>query len=197
MALTPSPNAQPKVGSFLLAEPFMDDPWFGRHVVFLCDYEQQGETMGFVLNNYIQEPLSELLPDIGAWAEGVRVSIGGPVLPSQLFFLHRFKSPVGESCMIGDQLYLGGQFEDVCAALDSGAEKIADIRFFLGYSGWSSGQLLKEIKSKSWYLHYLPRKNRMEQLFDAQADNLWEDMLSSKGPAFVRAAKSPRNPNHN
>ena len=197
MALTPSPNAKPKVGSFLLAEPFMEDPWFGRHVVFLCDYEDGGETMGFVLNNYIEEPLSELMPELGDWAAQQRVSIGGPVLSTQLFFVHRFKLPIEESCAIGGNMFLGGQFDDIVEALNSGAVDPVDVRFFLGYSGWSSGQLIEEIKGKSWYLHFMPSQPREELVFDTSNDDLWQEMLSSKGPAFALAALSPRNPNHN
>lgn len=197
MALTPSPNAKPKVGSFLLAEPFMEDPWFGRHVVFLCDYEDGGETMGFVLNNYIEEPLSELIPELGDWAAQQRVSIGGPVLSTQLFFIHRFKLPMEESCSIGGDMFLGGRFDDIVNALNSGAVNPVDVRFFLGYSGWSSGQLIEEIKGKSWYLHFMPSQPREERVFDTSNDDLWQEMLSSKGPAFALAALSPRNPNHN
>jgi putative transcriptional regulator len=197
MALTPSPNARPKVGSFLLAEPFMDDPWFGRHVVFLCDYEKDGETMGFVLNNYIDEPLSALLPELGDWANDQRVSIGGPVLSTQIFFVHKLGHLVDEACEIEEGLYLGGRFESVVEAMESGDVDSKDIRFFLGYSGWSTGQLLDEIREKSWYLHFLPSKNRAEQLFDTAADEIWQEMLSSKGPSFAQAAQSPRNPNLN
>lgn len=197
MALTPSPNAKPKVGSFLLAEPFMEDPWFGRHVVFLCDYEDGGETMGFVLNNYIEEPLSELIPELGDWAAQQRVSIGGPVLSTQLFFIHRFKLPMEESCSIGGNMFLGGRFDDIVEALNSGAVNPVDVRFFLGYSGWSSGQLIEEIKGKSWYLHFMSSQPREERVFDTSNEDLWQEMLSSKGPAFALAALSPRNPNHN
>ena len=45
----PPADVEPKPGQFLLSEPFLDDPWFGRKVVFLCDHDEQG-SLGFVLN---------------------------------------------------------------------------------------------------------------------------------------------------
>jgi putative transcriptional regulator len=145
--------------------------------------------MGFVLNNYIEEPLSALLPELGDWASDQRVSIGGPVLSTQIFFVHRLGHLVDEASEIAKGLYLGGRFESVVEAMESGDVDSKDIRFFLGYSGWSTGQLLDEIREKSWYLHFLPSKNRAEEI--------WQEMLSSKGPSFAQAAQSPRNPNLN
>ena len=57
----PLADAEPKPGQFLLSEPFLDDPWFGRKVVFLCDHDEQG-SLGFVLNNGMGRNLTSSCP---------------------------------------------------------------------------------------------------------------------------------------
>ena len=84
----PPANAEPKPGQFLLSEPFLDDPWFGRKVVFLCDHDEQG-SLGFVLNNGMGRNLTSLLPDAEPWGLDHEVHRGGPVHADSLFCLHR------------------------------------------------------------------------------------------------------------
>ena len=39
---TPTEKAVPKVGDVLLSEPFLDDPYFGRKAVLLCENNKDG-----------------------------------------------------------------------------------------------------------------------------------------------------------
>jgi putative transcriptional regulator len=52
MDFAPDKNIKPAKGQVLLAEPFLNDPYFKRTVIFLCEHNQEG-SFGFVLNNYI------------------------------------------------------------------------------------------------------------------------------------------------
>ena len=45
-------NEKPEKGSVLISDPFLNDPYYGRSVVVLCEHNQDG-TFGFVLNNYL------------------------------------------------------------------------------------------------------------------------------------------------
>ena len=55
-------------GGILISDPFLDDPYFGRSVVILCEHNVEG-TFGFVLNNYAEIDLHKIdkkFPDINA-----------------------------------------------------------------------------------------------------------------------------------
>ena len=39
---TPSNHATLAPGNVLLSEPFLDDPYFGRKVVLLCEHNEEG-----------------------------------------------------------------------------------------------------------------------------------------------------------
>ncbi|MFM7472378.1 MAG: YqgE/AlgH family protein, partial [Crocinitomicaceae bacterium] len=68
------------------------------------------------------------------------------------------------------------------------------VRFFIGYSGWSEGQLEEEIKESSW----LAVNNiSTEMIMDTQNDKLWEMCLEKQGKRFKVISKFPRNPEDN
>ena len=52
-----------------------------------------------------------------------------------------------------------------------------DIRFFLGYSGWSEGQLEGEMKQKSWIVTSASKT----LVFRNDIDNTWKDALKQLG----------------
>ena len=78
---TPSSHGKPEPGKVLLAEPFMADPHFGRKAILLCEHNDEG-SFGFVLNNFIEVGLNELLDDLPTLE--CRLSLGGPVKNSNL-----------------------------------------------------------------------------------------------------------------
>ena len=86
MEIVPDSTAKPRAGQFLLSEPFLTDPWFGRKTVFLCDHDADG-TVGLVLDNGTGRRLKEVLPESEAWGIDHEVSLGGPVHDDSLFFL--------------------------------------------------------------------------------------------------------------
>ena len=70
---TPANNLKPKVGDILLSEPFLNDPFFGRKAVLLCE-NNEGGSFGLVLNNYIDINAKDLLDGFPAIEN--RMSIG-------------------------------------------------------------------------------------------------------------------------
>lgn len=196
MEFVPSPDAEPRTGQFLLAEPFMSDMWFGRKVVFLCDHDEDG-TLGFVLDNFTERPLHAVLDDARDWRLNQRVSMGGPVHDDSLFYLHRLGKEVTGAMPVLPGLWLGGDFDELKAALSSGRYGDGDVRFFVGYSGWNGGQLESEIKGKSWYVHDAALEDKLQAIFHPPSEGLWKGMLASKGPGFARASALPVDPSLN
>ncbi|MDX1365732.1 MAG: YqgE/AlgH family protein, partial [Arenibacter latericius] len=69
-----------------------------------------------------------------------------------------------------------------------------DIRFFLGYSGWSSLQLEEELHSKSWIV-----ANNIYHcnIIQKSADAFWREKMLELGGNYLIWSNSPENPNLN
>ena len=76
-----SSNQQIEKGVLLLAEPFMEDPYFKRAAVLLCENHPQG-TLGFILNKPTQVRLEDVLEDFPPF--DAPVYYGGPVQADRL-----------------------------------------------------------------------------------------------------------------
>lgn len=68
-----------------------------------------------------------------------------------------------------------------------------DIRFFLGYSGWSKEQLNEELSITSW----LVRENNFKNLFKVGINNFWKNELIKIGGIYRIWANAPKNPSLN
>jgi len=144
-------NHSAQKGKVLLAEPFMQDPYFKRSVVLLCEHAPEG-SVGFILNHEMSLKINEVIDDFPDF--NVPVFLGGPVKPENLFFLHQMKDLPG-SIRITEGLYWSGDFEVLKARIERKEVKTNQIRFFLGYSGWDNEQLSMEIEQQSWIIHRL------------------------------------------
>jgi len=177
-----------KKGSLLISDPFMDDHYFGRSVVFLCEHDEEG-SFGFVLNNYIDMDLHEMdekFPDISA-----KISIGGPMSKENLFFIHRIGMEIQGTTIIAPGVYYGGDFNQLSNLLKENNELKSQVRFFIGYSGWSIGQLAEELNEKSW----IPVSNiPLDMLFNTADSKLWSNCLELQGDKFRMMSKFPVNP---
>lgn len=181
----------PEPGRVLVSEPFLNDTFFTRSVIFLCDYSPDG-SFGFVLNNFMEIGMKELIPDFPD--VDIRVSIGGPVDKSNLFFIHSLGDKIPNSQKISGDLFIGGTFEKVKELLMENKENAKHFRFFIGYSGWDEGQLESELKEKSWVV----LKNFSQDLIlDDGKDDLWKDLMAKMGGKFEVMANFPKNPSDN
>jgi putative transcriptional regulator len=183
-------NETTEKGSVLISDPFSDDIYFGRSVVLICEHNDEG-TFGFVLNNFIDIDLHELeesFPDIQA-----KISFGGPVSKENLYYIHSIKD-VKDSLKIRNNLFYGGDFDQVCSEIKSLENPNEYIRFFIGYSGWSNGQLEEEIENQSWIT-----ANNIDTsiILDTSIDNLWKICLDKQGERFKMMTKFPKNPMDN
>ncbi|MFN8280663.1 MAG: YqgE/AlgH family protein [Saprospiraceae bacterium] len=165
-------------GDMLIAEPFMLDPNFKRAAVLIVDHEDDLGTVGFVLNKKSPYKIEELLDDIGDF-EG-DVYYGGPVANNILHFLHNVGDMVEDSLGICRGVYWGGDFTAFKFLMAQGLIKPENVRFFLGYSGWSPHQLSEEIKEGSWIIEEMDSN----YLFKTDPDNLWKVILQSKGEVY-------------
>ena len=184
-------KSKPQRGSILISEPFLDDDYFSRSVILLCDHNDEG-SFGFVLNKYVESPLHELIEDFPTVE--AKISIGGPVDTSNLFFIHQLGDQLDDSVKFSKDFYLGGDFKELTKLINSDAAKAERIRFFLGYSGWTSDQLKDELEEKSWIVI---NDYNEDLIFSTNDDEIWKHLMEKLGGKFEVMSKFPINPSHN
>lgn len=190
MKLTPENISKPAAGKILLSEPFLNDPYFKRAAILLCEHNEEG-SFGFVLNNYISMSVDQImkeLPEISS-----KVSIGGPVQNSNLYYLHTLGNSILESREIVEGIYLGGDFQLLKSKILAGEVDEDKIRFFVGYSGWSANQLEEEMEQNSWFV----TDATPDLVMDVTSIDLWGEFLKKMGPEFAKMIDLPEDPNMN
>jgi putative transcriptional regulator len=181
---------KPEKGRLLISEPYLPDPNFERTVVLLCEHNEEG-SFGFVVNKPSIIKINEVMEDVRSIEE--TVYIGGPVQQDTLHFLHR-NTNVNNAVRIRDEIYWGGEFENLLAQLDTAAIKSGDVRFYLGYSGWGKGQLEIELQEDSWIVCDFVTD---ELLFDTEPTVIWKKALENMGGRFSVYSNYPLDPRLN
>lgn len=181
---------EPGPGILLIAEPFLKDPNFQRTVVLLCDHQVEG-SFGFVINREFEHTLDELMNDMDQLR--LPVYYGGPVQMDTIHFLHMYPDIISGSFEVINGIYWGGDFETAVESLKDGTIQPDRIRFFLGYSGWSQGQLNSEIKEKSWLTAEATRK----LVFHKTVADIWKDSLKHLGGDYEMMSNYPIDPQLN
>jgi len=173
-------------GKVLLAEPFMMDPYFRRSVVLLCEHNTDG-SLGFILNKQIDMALNELITDFPKFNSSVYY--GGPVQTDTIHYIHNVGELLDDSKEIATGVFWGGDFEKLKLLVSSDLIQPGNIRFFVGYSGWSEGQLGEELNIGSWVLADMESNN----VFKKEHDELWQFAMNKKGDTYSIIAQMPDN----
>lgn len=177
-------------GRGLIAEPFMLPP-FKRAVILLTEYSDEG-AVGFILNQPSEFLLGDLLPEV-SYSE-IPVFIGGPVESNTLHFIHCCPEKIDQGKEIVKDVYWGGDFNIVMKLILNYQLNGNEIRFFSGYSGWTSRQLDNEIKEDSWIV---TNKLTKETIFTGDETRLWREEVISLGKRYAHIANFPENPSFN
>ena len=172
-------------GNLLIADPsILNDDSFNRSIILLTEHNHQS-SVGFILNRPLKYTLNDVIPDINCF---FTVYQGGPVEQDNLYFLHRIPHLISDSTQISENVFWGGNFNILKNLLLNNAIKSTEIRFFLGYSGWSADQLNDEIQNQSWFVS----KNDFENIFSVDNESLWKNKLIQKGGEYKIWANAPR-----
>ena len=183
-------SLKPSKGKILIAEPsILGDDSFNRSVILLSEHNESG-SVGFILNKPSQYTIRDLLPEIDS---SFKIYFGGPVSENNLYFVHKVPELIPDSIEITNGIYWAGDFETVQYLLKDNILSKNDIRFFLGYSGWSKSQLEDELTSTSW----LVVENEFKNLFKIGHNNFWKNELIKIGGVYKIWANSPKNPSLN
>lgn len=179
----------PAQGSILISEPFLQDAYFQRAVVLLVEHTDNG-SMGFVLNKKTDLTVNSFFTDLEDFPE-MPIYLGGPVSSNRLFFLHSLGDLfIPDTVRITDDLFFDGDFDALKHYILSGHPVEGKIKFFLGYSGWTKGQLKSEIDRNSWVVSH----HRTNDIFQANGESFWKDSLEVLGDGYQTWTKYPKDP---
>lgn len=175
-------------GTVLISKPLIGDGFFEQSVIYITEHSETG-TLGFTLNKpsliYVQDIIEEIPGEDF-------LNFGGPVEQDALFFLHDIDT-LKDSYPVGGGLYLGGDFDALKDIIKTARDLEVEpfkCRFFLGYSGWSPGQLQEEIEGNTWIVLNPPMDfNPLELDSDA-----WRDQMKKLGGEYTIWANTPEDP---
>lgn len=171
----------PSRGSLLVAKPTVEDFCFKRSVTLIVDNDDEEGTMGLIVNRPTLITLENVMPEVEG-ASRVPLYLGGPVGTNQLFFIHTLGPEViPQSEQVVPGVYLGGDFEAVKIYLASDGPLEGKMKFMIGYSGWSAGQLNDELKRHDWAVL---KDNAAQLIFNHQDQELWERAVASFGEHY-------------
>jgi putative transcriptional regulator len=139
----------PEKGKILISEPFLADTFFNRSIVYLTDHTPKG-SVGFILNKKLEIKVKETISGFDLCDD--LLNMGGPVAPDTLHYLHTAGELIPKSVSVDGNIFWGGEINAIKSLIASGKIDKSKIRFFLGYSGWTAGQLDRELKENSWVI---------------------------------------------
>jgi len=171
-------------GSLLIAHPSLLDPNFRKSVLYISANDAQEGSFGLTLNRPAGRTVAEILPgkELGALGR-VPVFLGGPVQADQLVFASFRWHEETERLECQHHLVI----DDAEQILH---DETVIVRAFVGYAGWSKGQLEGELAQRSWLVGKAPR-----DILDLErCPTLWRDITSSYGPWFQLLAEAPDEP---
>lgn len=188
-------QSTPDSGSILVAEPFLNEPYFGHAVVSLIDYSPKEGATGVVMNHSTGYNLQDLLEGIRS-EENIPVFCGGPVGQDRLYYLHTLGDKIIPGArLFAPGLYVGGDYDSMTAYVNAGYPVEGNVRFFIGYSGWTGGQLENELDQEAWVC--APGLSEPEQALVLQGDAYWHRAVRSLGENYRPWQLVPANPRNN
>lgn len=175
-------------GHLLIAGPGLWDPNFRRSVVLIGHHDDTG-AVGVVLNRVTEVSVLEAAPPLADLVgPGEPLYIGGPVQPQAAVVVADFEHPERAEVLALDSIGFLPEEAD--------PEQIGGLRrarVFAGYAGWGAGQLESELEQDSWIVE----RARPQDVFTADPEKLWSDVLRRKGPAYGLLRTMPMDPSTN
>ena len=170
-----------------MAHPSLLDPNFRRSVLFMTAHDDEDGAHGIIINRPTGKTVADLLPsqDMGVLA-ALPVFLGGPVAQDQLTFAVFRRQTSGGLIECKPHL-------EVEEARELAGRKSASVRAFIGYSGWSKGQLETEMKQKAWIV----REPDKDALDIDKIGELWPSIMRGLGPWYRLLASAPDDPSRN
>lgn len=183
----------PQAGNMIISEPMLSEPYFSRSAVYLIESPESGGFLGLAMNKETSITLKDLMPEISR-GEEVKAFCGGPVEMERMFILHKLPHVFKNSYEMKSGIYVGADLDTLIDYLDSDGDIEGKLRLFLGYSGWTEGQLEAEIRRKSWALNPNPD---ISKLLEGKGLDYWQREVRQLGEDYRSWLMVPPDPSFN
>ncbi len=177
-----TPNSPQNLeGKLLLADPSLREANFFKSVILLAEHSHDEGAFGLVLNHPSGKHVGEILtdPEFAPLAK-VRVFDGGPVGRDHLTFAAFWQK---------DQKLAFATRMSAEQAVKYSQRPNTMVHAFIGYSGWSQGQLEEELENQAWHPVQAPR-TLLSQPHDI---TLWSEALRRISPFHHILTLAPEN----
>ena len=156
----------------LVAMPTLADPNFAQTVTLICEHSVDRGALGIVVNKPLPMKLADVLSQmkidpLDAHIGERPVLRGGPVHTDRGFVLHRPGGQWDSSHQVSGLIQVTTS-RDVLAAMANG-EGPERAFIALGYAGWESGQLEREMLDNAWLS--IPADEHL--VFDLPYEDRW------------------------
>lgn len=127
--------------------PHVKDELFEKSVIYIYEHDDQG-AMAFIINKLLPISMGDILRQLNMELPSFKANElfllqGGPVSKEQLYVVQFASTKTGQLTL--------AQPQDLLHAFAKG-EQLENTLPFLGYAGWSSGQLEKELINNDWLI---------------------------------------------
>ena len=187
----PDNKLEPQKGGILISEPFLQDNYFKRAIVLITEHDEIEGTVGFVLNKPVDIAIDEIVENFPK--TDASLSLGGPVNTNTLHYIHTLGDIIPNSNKVTGNICWGGDFDVIERLIQSGNIDKSQIKFFLGYSGWSPNQLKEEIEQSAWLVAELEPGKIMAPM----NRHFWKRHLKNLGKKYEMWSKFPEDPELN
>ncbi len=170
--LRPGAVKELAAGKLLVAARDLPDPSFAETVVLLIEFSDQG-AMGLIVNQQTEVPLARLFPNLTPpQAKTTTVFSGGPVRVQEILALLRSDRTHTDSLNVVSDVHLVRSREllDEILAAGTGPDRL---RVYVGYAGWSPGQLDQETAHHAWHVF----DGDGSIVFDPDPGSLWSRQI--------------------
>ncbi len=136
-----------KAGIYINSTAALNESFFEQTTILIFEHNEAGST-GFVMNRPFEKSLSDLIEF--NHVKPFPLMDGGPVDRDHLFVLHKRPDLIDGGKAIPNELYIGGNMEQVIEAINTKDVNQQEIQLFIGYCGWDAGELEAEVEEGSW-----------------------------------------------
>ncbi len=168
-------------GKLLVASPHIEDPYFGKSIIYVCAHDESG-AIGLIVNQKIGMISSKDLflgvmkSDEMPKSRNIPLMFGGPVNTDMLLILSKKKDD--EKSLITQSFIV---HTDVIAFLQEQENKKNEMEKFIltkGVSAWDSQQLEEEVESNDW----LVVESTLDLVFASRKVNtIWKNTIKNIG----------------
>jgi putative transcriptional regulator len=168
-------------GVFLVAGRQLRDARFSKAVILLVQYDRKG-AMGIIINHPTESRLATLLPQESLLRQrNDLVYFGGPVENHHLLLLIRSDIQPDNALPVLDGIFASSS-PAVLRNLLQDPGQARQFRAYAGYTGWSGGQLEREIARGDW--HLMPAEP--ELIFSRDPGTVWPDLIRRAAHIWTR-----------